>query len=159
MKSILSVFWLAAFGLFVSGCEEPIQEDLTPSFDLMEYLASFPSGAAASNARVTMRPESWVDCEKFAGLVTKATFNPDHGNFDELYAGGNGFMDMVPLISESKPGDQDYNGGRWHLNVLKAGVDSDKYINACRVEDLDLNDFDPTSNYFECPLLPRRGKN
>jgi hypothetical protein len=161
MKSILSVFWLAAFGLFVSGCEEPIQEDLTPSFDLMEYLASFPSDDAASNTRAAPRPrpQSWVDCELFAGVVTPATFDPANGNFDELYAGGDGFLDMVPLISESKPGDQDYNGGRWHLNALKAGVESDKYITVCSVEDLDLNDFVSTEDYFECPLLPRRGKN
>lgn len=103
------------------------------------------------------RPEAWVDGERFAGVVTPATFSPESGNFDELYTGGNGFKDGVPLISESKPGDQDYNGGRWHLNVLKAGVDPDKYANAMSVEDLDLSDFDSTETYFECPLLPRRG--
>ena len=65
----------------------------------------------------------------------------------------------VPLISDSKPGDRDYNGGRWHMNVLKAGVDPSKYANACRVEDLNLSDFESTPNYFECPLLPRRGNN
>lgn len=76
----------------------------------------------------------------------------------KLYAGGMGFKDMVPLISESKPGDQDYNGGRWHMNTLKGSVDPGKYAMACQVEDLDLNDFESTENYFECPLLPRRGK-
>lgn len=105
------------------------------------------------------RPDSWVDCEMFAGLVTPATFSPSSGNFDELYSGTNGFRDGVQLISESKPGDQDYNGGRWHLNLLKAGVDPDKYSGACKVEDLDLNDFESTEMYFECPLLPRRGNN
>ena len=105
------------------------------------------------------RPNTWVDCELFAGLVTPGTFNPSSDPFDELYAGGNGFKNGAPLISESKPGDQDYNGGRWHMNVLKAGVSPDKYANACTVEDLDLNDFQSTSNYFECPLLPKRGNN
>lgn len=103
------------------------------------------------------RPQTWVDCELFDGVVTPATFDPSSDPFDELYAGGNGFKNGAPLISESKPGDQDYNGGRWHLNVLKAGVDPDKYANACAVEDLDLDDFDSTEDYFECPLLPRRG--
>ena len=83
MKSLLSVIWLVVLGLFVTACDDPVQEDLAPSFDLMEYLASFPSDAAASNARVTMRPQSWVDCEKFSGLVTPATFDPNNGNFDE----------------------------------------------------------------------------
>ena len=75
-----------------------------------------------------------------------------------LYAGGNGFKDGAPLISESGPGDQDYNGGRWHLNVLKVTVDSDKYANASSVEELDTDDFVSTDTYFECPLLPARGK-
>ena len=102
------------------------------------------------------RPQTWVDCELFDGFVTNTSFKPEAGNFDELYMGGNGFRDGVPLISESKPGDPDYNGGRWHANRLKASVNPGKYANACRVEDLDLADFEPTNAYFECPLLPRR---
>ena len=120
--------------------------------------ASTTQLASGSNlASPRPRPNSWVDCERFAGVVTPATFNPASDPFDELYAGGNNFKDGVPLISESKPGDQDYNGGRWHMNALKEGIDPDKYADACSVEDLDLNDFESTENYFECPLLPRRG--
>ena len=104
------------------------------------------------------RPQTWVDCERFDGVVTPATFLPGLGNFDELYAGGGGFIDGVPLISESKPGDQDYNGGRWHLNVLRTDVDPFKYSDACSVEHLDLGDFISTDQYFECPLLPRRSR-
>ena len=105
-----------------------------------------------------VRPQAWVDCERFNSIVTPATFNPDSDPFDELYGGVAGFKSGVPLISESKPGDADFNGGRWHMNVLKAGVAADKYANACKVEDLDLNDFEATGNYFECPLLPIRGQ-
>ena len=79
------------------------------------------------------RPSTWVDCELFAGVVTPATFNPERDPFDELYAGGDGFKNGVPLISESKPGDQLYNGGRWHLNVLKAGVRADCRQVRCRL--------------------------
>ena len=100
------------------------------------------------------RPQTWVDCELFNGVVTPATFDPESDPFDELYTGGNGFLDGVPLISESKPGDLDYNGGRWHENTLKDEVDPDKYADACSVEDLELDDFESTENYFECPLLP-----
>ncbi len=103
------------------------------------------------------RPTAWVDGQLFDAIVPPATFDNPHGPFDELYAGGNGFLNGVPLISDSKPGDQDYNGGRWHLNVLKAGVDPAKYANASSAEDLDPADFDSTDTYFECPLLPRRG--
>jgi len=103
------------------------------------------------------RPQSWADCELFDGVVT-STDLPVKGNFDELYVSPAGFKDGVNLISESKPGDADYNGGRWHMNVLKGGVNPAKYAGACRVEALDLSDFDSTDNYFVCPLLPRRGQ-
>lgn len=102
------------------------------------------------------RPRSWADCELFEGVVTPTDL-PVQGNFDELYMNPGGFRNGVNLISESKPGDRDYNGGRWHLNVLRSGVDPAKYANACRVEDLDLGDFTSTDKYFVCPLLPSRG--
>lgn len=102
------------------------------------------------------RPLSWADCELFDGVVTPTDL-PVKGEFDELYMNPAGFRDGVNLISESKPGDRDYNGGRWHLNVLKAGVNPAKYAGACAVEELDRGDFESTDRYFVCPLLPRRG--
>ena len=102
------------------------------------------------------RPQSWADCELFDGVVTPTDL-PVKGNFDELYVSPAGFRDGVNLISDSKPGDADYNGGRWHMNVLKGSVDPAKYAGSCTVEDLDLGDFNSTDNYFVCPLLPRRG--
>jgi len=104
------------------------------------------------------RPPLWADGELFVSVVTPATFKPENGPFDELYAGDNGFLDGVPLISDSKPGDQDFNGGRWHLNVLKSDLDPEKYSTADSVEDLDLNDFMSTTDHFECPVRPRRGR-
>ena len=129
--------------------------------------ATLPTGGVLAQMGPRPRPSTWVDEELFAGVVTPATFDPASDPFDELYAVGDlctsppaSFKDGVPLISESKPGDQDYNGGRWHQNVLKAGVDCDKYEDADSVDDLDVvNDFESTGMYFECPLLPRRGSN
>ncbi len=68
----------------------------------------------------------WADCELFGTVGTPAHFKPGRGNFDELYnvgAVGGAFKDGAGAISESKPGDQDFNGGRWHVNVLRAGID------------------------------------
>lgn len=100
------------------------------------------------------RPETWVDGELFAGVVTPATFDPALGNFDELYmcTDGTTFKDGVPLISDAGPGDTDFNGGRWHLNV-STNCDSTADSDA----DLDLSAFVSTDTYFECPLLPRPG--
>ena len=155
-KTKLFATALVLTAVLVNGCAN---NAVAPEDDLAA-LISFLRGGGGPNPR----PHTWVDGELFAGVVTPANFDPASDPFDELYAGGNDFRDGVPLISESKPGDQDYNGGRWHLNVLKAGVDPDKYANANGVENLtgvvglDLNDFESTTMYFECPLLPRRGR-
>ena len=114
--------------------------------------------AQASVGRVMV----WADGEVFNSVVTPANFNPESDPFDELYAlsappGMFLFADGVPLISDSKPGDDDYNGGRWHLNVLTDAANAGLYSGAMSVEDLNLSHFTSTDVYFECPLLPRRG--
>ena len=148
-KPRLFVGALVLTAVLLNGCAN---EAVAPEDDLAA-LISFLRGGGGPNPR----PQTWVDGELFDGVVTQATFDPASDPFDKLYAGGNGFKNGVGLISESKPGDQDYNGGRWHLNVLKAGVDPDKYANADSDDDLDLNDFESTATFFECPLLPKRG--
>ena len=130
-------------------------EKLILSVILTTSLLGFNALAKGPNAR----PVSWADCEKFDGLVAPNVL-PAKGNFDQLYMmEGATFKDGVPLISESKPGDQDYNGGRWHVNVLKEGIDPAKYNEACSVDDLDLGDFEGTGVMFNCPLLTRRRNN
>ena len=122
---------------------------------ILGILAAFlPRLTAAKNPNP--RPQTWVDCVLYDGVVPSTSLKPNSDAFDQLYMGGNGFQDGVPLISDAAPGDPDYNGGRWHLNTLRASVDPDKYADACSVEDLNLEDFDSTDTYFECPLLPRR---
>ena len=134
-----------------------ISPRLLPALALL-LLCSLFFGAQNVGAEPLPRPQTWVDGELFDGVVTSASFEPVSGAFDELYTGGNGFLDGVGLISESGPGDHDYNGGRWHLNMLRPrGVDPDKYLGATGVDDLDPADFMSTDIYFECPLLPRRG--
>ena len=93
----------------------------------------------------------WADGALYRSVVTPATFKGNGDAFDQLYLGS--FKDGIALISESKPGDRDYNGGRWHLNVLKEGLEA-KYANASSDAELDLSDFEATGNYFECPLQP-----
>jgi len=130
---------------------------LMPTFLATATLLGAVSGTLLHAQGPLPRPLSWADCELFDGVVTPTDL-PVNGSFDELYMNPAGFKDGVNLISESKPGDADYNGGRWHLNVLKGGVNPAKYAEACAVEDLDLGDFDSTDKYFVCPLLPRRGQ-
>ncbi|MFZ0389010.1 MAG: hypothetical protein WAN36_01015 [Calditrichia bacterium] len=140
----------AASLFFVVGCQNANSPTM-PSANALDNSAS-----GQSFSKVGKGGMIWADCELFGTIGTPAHFKPGHGPFDNLYQGA--FKDGVGAISESKPGDQDFNGGRWHVFVLKAGVTTD-YSNACSVADLDLNDFEPTMTYFECPLLPRRGHN
>jgi hypothetical protein len=141
------VLFVASF-FYLVGC----QNSNSPTMSSEKGLGDAPSGQSFS--KVSKGGMIWADCELFGTVGTPAHFKPGHGPFDNLYQGS--FKNSVGAISESKPGDQDFNGGRWHVFQLKAGVTTD-YSNACSVEDLDLNDFEPTSTYFECPLLPRRG--
>ncbi len=114
-----------------------------------------------SDAGVTLekvgRGQIWAGCTLFNTVGTPANFSPASEPFDELYnvaVSGGAFKDGIGAISESMPGDMDFNGGRWHVNVLKPGVSVNKYSTACSVEELDLDDFMGTSIYFECPLIP-----
>ncbi len=161
MKRTSLLMAIAIAVVVFTGCQK--KEILNPPADPAasvtngEYWSSiFSEHSSGVSNKALPRPQSWADCEKFDGVVTPATFNPAQGNFDELYMNPGGYADGVPLISETKPGDQDFNGGRWHLNVIKSTVTPGKYSSACTVEDLDLSDFDAMPNYFECPLLPRR---
>lgn len=157
MRTSVLALSIGIVTLALAGCSTT--DPTSPNTTSTEFVTASVAGTSDSQGQGQQprpRPSAWVDCELFAGVVTPATFDPSSGNFDELYAGGNGFKSGAPLISESKPGDQDYNGGRWHLNVLKGSISADKYMNACTVEDLDLSDFESTSDYFECPLLPGR---
>lgn len=133
-----------AFGLTACQNTTPTTPDSEPS------LSAAQSNASA-NARVG-RTQIWADDQLFRSVVTPATFKASSTPFDTLYTAS--FKDGITHISDSKPGDQDYNGGRWHHLVLKEGVDASKYSDASREEDLDIADFKATDMYFECPLLP-----
>ena len=115
--------------------------------------APMNTDTGVSSLGKTGRTVIWADGFLYRSVVTPATFKGNGHAYDQLYAGS--FKDGIALISESKPGDKDYNGGRWHLNVLKEGLGS-KYLNASADTDLDISDFEATGNYFECPLQPMK---
>lgn len=157
MKKAFSFILFLALLTFV-GCTQSEEASIDSLTD--ENSVSLLKQLSDDNLITSKRPQPpiWADCILYSGIVTPATFKPESDPFDELYALPEGYLfkDGVPLISDSKPGDQDYNGGRWHMNVLKEDVDPGKYANACMEEDLDLDDFDGTNNYFGCPLRPRK---
>jgi hypothetical protein len=139
---------IAAFAVVVTtGCQDGLVS--TESSDASVYVAGNSESLSKGPAGLI-----WADGELFRTLGTPTEFNPDHGPFDRLFKGS--FKDDIGAISESKPGDADFNGGRWETWVLKQGVMTD-YSNADSVDDLNLNDFELEGKYFECPLAPQRG--
>jgi hypothetical protein len=156
MKKVISYLFVLSLFSFTACSEQETSEDYPLDEAKTTLLQQLSSTALMASKRP--QPPIWADCILYSGIVVPATFKPESDPFDELYAlpEGSTYKDGVPLISDSKPGDQDYNGGRWHLNVLKEGVDPTKYANACQPEDLDLADFMATDNYFGCPLRPRK---
>lgn len=151
-KVLIAIFSMTL--LITVGCSEgdDMQDDMQllqeQEISLLEYLQGDKDTYSAKKPRPTI----WADCMKYSGIITNAEFNANQGNFDELYMIPSGTRDGLNLISDSKPGDQDYNGGRWHLNVLKDDVPADKYEDACMEEDLDPADFVSTDMYFGCPM-------
>lgn len=52
---------------------------------------------------------------------------PDRGMFDTIYVLGDG----LAAVSESAPGDQDYNGGRWEARPIEwLTIDPIQFTNA-----------------------------
>ena len=62
----------------------------------------------------------WVDDALYRTIGTPTNL-PDHGPKDGLYiflGQEDGGLDGQTPVAESKPGDRDYNGGRWDATVL-----------------------------------------
>ena len=112
IKSILLIMVTSVLAILFVACDpgdnmsSPMQS-LNPDNGMSQFLAK--PGAQTGGM-------IWADGELFGTVGTPAHFKPGSGPFDNLYT-GTSFQDGVGAISESKPGDQDYNGGRWHVFV------------------------------------------
>lgn len=60
----------------------------------------------------------WVDDELF-GTVATPTNLPDKGPKDGIFSFMDSGLSGQRSVAEAKPGDQDYNGGRWQVYLLK----------------------------------------
>jgi hypothetical protein len=78
---------------------------------------------------------------------------PPHGMFDTIYVLG---PDLA-AVSESAPGDQDYNGGRWEVRPIEwINIDPMQFTNAedilaaADAGDIEIGD---VVRRFVCPLI------
>ena len=85
--------------------------------------------------------------------VATPTNLPDHGKFDTIYVLGGD----LAAVSETAPGDMDYNGGRWEVRVVTfTGSSPMQYTNAEDIlaaagrGDLEIGD---VVKRFQCPLV------
>lgn len=117
-------------------------------------------------------PAFYVDEELYRTVGTPTDFSntgaPDH-TFDTIYQ----FFDLQEYnVATAAPGDRDYNGGRWRVEVIQGDYaaalmefdannsgdfDSSAEVHAA-LEDGVLSTTDGPS--FECPVIPLpRGRN
>lgn len=78
---------------------------------------------------------------------------PAHGKFDTIYVLGHGLAN----VSESAPGDRDYNGGRWEVRPITwVNISPTQFTNAEQIEqaaaDGDI-EIGMVVKRFECPLI------
>jgi hypothetical protein len=94
-----------------------------------------PATALAAGAGGVTGPAFYVDGELYRTVGTPTNLTrtgaPDH-SFDTIYA----FVDGEQTnVAEAKPGDRDYNGGRWMVQ----GVTFDDYDDALAAGDANGN--------------------
>lgn len=78
---------------------------------------------------------------------------PDHGKFDTIYVLGGDLGN----VSESAPGDQDFNGGRWEVRPITwVDIDPMQFTNAedlLAAADAGHITIGDVVRRFECPLI------
>lgn len=101
----------------------------------------------------------YVDGERYRTIGTPTDLSntgaPDH-SFDRIYALGPGLID----VAEAKPGDTDYNGGRWM--VIPVIWDADTPLEERQLTDVDTIEqyeeagklsFGEPTTFFVCPVI------
>jgi hypothetical protein len=110
-----------------------------------------PSSASADRPQGPHGSVAFINVyahDNLYGSVVAPNALPAKGPFDELYVfPGTSFT----IVSDAAPGDTNYNGGRWHVNMVMGA--SQQFTNAEDVLASGLT-IVSTDTYFSCPLLP-----
>ena len=103
----------------------------------------------------------YVDGAQYRTVGTPTDFAdtgaPSH-TYDAIYALGGGLLN----VAEAKPGDRDYNGGRWQVYGVEWHVAPYQLTSAEAVRDAhdegELTIADEPLRSFECPVIPVGGR-
>jgi len=136
----------------------------TPVLTLVVLITCFSVYAQAPS----FNPAFFADGEVWSTKGLKNLPPPNEHNqqsFDELFQFRNG-ADGQLAVAEAAPGNPDYNGGRWDVQVVtwtEAGMEAHDPLPVLMSYDdimfhydlghLDITPANPPA-YFECPLLP-----
>jgi hypothetical protein len=134
------------------------------------------AAASVVHAQGTLRvPDAiWVDGELYDTVITPTSFTaPPEQSTDVIYSFMMSGLEGQRSVAESAPGDPDYNGGRWDVQMVvftEAGEavhdpDGDGFVNFELMSDAEVLASEADGNleimdanfYFVCPLRPRRG--
>lgn len=128
-------------------------------------LALGAGAASANNGKGPPHIGFFVDGEMYRTVGTNTDFSgtgaPDH-SFDIIYAlGDDANGDPLLNVAEAKPGDSDYNGGRWMVLPVSWNITPVQLTSAEQVllyESMNwLEIADEPVKLFECPVIPVPG--
>ena len=129
------------------------------------------SAVALAGGATVVDDAIWVDGHLYGTVVTPTTFkSPPRGSTDLIYNFDMSGLKGQRSVAEAAPGDRDYNGGRWRVQMVTftaAGIgyhdpDGDGIVNFEIESDAEVlqEEFEGYLNIvdanfsFECPLLP-----
>ena len=148
-----------------------MKSTLMTTLAMFALLALIVPTSASAKGPLRASAAIWSHGELYGTVGTPAVFmDPPEGTTDTLYNFGMSGLEGQRAISAAAPGDQDFNGGRWHV-VLVTFTDqgmavhdpdgdgvvnfeltsADQVLAHMALGHLILTD---TDIYFECPLLP-----
>lgn len=133
---------------------------------------------AGAQGQGAMRVENaiWAHGMIYDTVITPTSFKspPEHST-DTIYSFMMSGLEGQRSVSDSAPGDRDYNGGRWNVQMVvftDMGIaahdpDGDGIVNfeltdaQTVLDHAALGHFDiiPANFYFVCPMIPNRGNN
>ena len=113
-------------------------------------------GVSIPSARTRATKSKYAALSKKSCVIRKST---PASTFDRIYALGNGLIN----VAEAKPGDRDYNGGRWMVLPVTwaSGVTPVQLTSAEAVEAYAntgwLTIASTPAREFLCPVIPVQG--
>ncbi|MGD9548671.1 MAG: hypothetical protein AB7V45_14180 [Candidatus Krumholzibacteriia bacterium] len=94
------------------------------------YLSCLILAAAGATAQVGPPGGMIYAHDMVYRTVATPTELPDQGPFDTIYVLGDGLVN----VSETAPGDQDFNGGRWEVREITwIDIEPMQYTNADQI--------------------------